>query len=121
MKFEKKIMISVTHGTYGHQDDGYGAMQLANGILAKGGEATLFLRNDGVYIAMKGQDPNQIGLPNYLDEVSDFIELGGEIKLDRPSLEERALVKDDLVEGVEVIERDAVFSLLSQHHFCLTF
>ena len=91
MKFDKKVMISGTHGTYGHQDDGYGALQLANGILAKGGEATLFLRGDGVFLAIKGQDSNEIGLPNYLDELSDFIELDGTIKLDRPSLEERGL------------------------------
>ena len=121
MAFKKKILISVTHGTYGHQDDGYGSLLVANGILAKGVEATLFLRGDGVYIAVKDQAPNEIGLPNNLNELADFTELGGVIKVDRLSLEDRGLVREDLVEDVEVIEREMIFDMLSKHDFCLTF
>ncbi len=121
MAIKKKVMISIMHGTYGHQDDGYGALQLANAILAKGGEASLFLRSDGVYLAMKGQDPKGLGLPNNLDELADFIELGGEIKADRAALQERGLLPDDLIEDVEFIERNQILDLLAEHDFCLTF
>ena len=121
MAFEKNVMISVMHGTYGHQDDGYGALQLANAILAKGGNVTIYLRSDGVYMGIKGQDPKGLGLPNNLDELDDFIELGGVIKADRTALGERGLLPDDLVENIELIGRDKILAMLSEHDFCLTF
>ena len=121
MAFDKKILIAVMHGTYGHQDDSYGAMLVANGILAKGGTTTLFLRGDGVFLAVKDQDPNAIGLPNNLNELADFTELGGRIVVDALSLKERGLVPGDLIEEAECIERAEIFSLLEGHEFCLTF
>ena len=117
----KKIMISLVHGTYGHQDDGFGAVQLANAMLARGAEVTLFLRSDGVYILVKGQDPNDLGLPNNLDELDDFIELGGVIRTVREAVEERGLSKEDLIDDHEFIEWDDVIDLLGEHDFCLTF
>ncbi len=117
----KKVLISLVHGTYGHQDDGFGAVQLANAILARGGECTLFLRSDGVYILVKGQDPNDLGLPSNLDELADFIELGGVIKADRAAVKERGLLESDLIEDHELIEWDDVLGLLEEHDFCLTF
>ncbi len=121
VSLNKKIMISLVHGTYGHQDDGFGAVQLANAMLARGAEVTLFLRSDGVYILVKGQDPNDLGLPSNLDELDDFIELGGVIRTDRKAVEERGLSKEDLIDSHEFIERDEIIDLLGEHEFCLTF
>ena len=113
----KKIMISLVHGTYGHQDDGFGAVQLANAILARGGEVTLFLRSDGVYLIVKGQDPNDLGLPSNLDELADFIELGGVIKTVKEAVEERGLKKEDLINDHELIEWNEVIDLLASGFF----
>lgn len=121
MAFTKKVLIAVAHGTYGHHDDCYGAVQLANGILAKGGEVTMFLRADGIYMAMKAQDPKDIGLPNNLDELADFVELGGVLKLDGESAEERGLNREDMIVDVEFIARDEVLDIITEHDFCLTF
>ena len=121
MALNKKILISLVHGTYGHQDDGFGAVQLANAILARGGEVTLFLRSDGVYLIVKGQDPNDLGLPSNLDELDDFIELGGVIKVEEIAVKERGLLKEDLMEDHELISWDDVLGLLEEHDFCLTF
>ena len=102
-------------------DDGFGAVQLANAILARGGEATLFLRSDGVYLIVKGQDPNDLGLPSNLDELDDFIELGGVIVVEETAVKERGLLKEDLIEDHEFISWDDVLGLLEGHDFCLTF
>ena len=117
----KKIMISLVHGTYGHQDDGFGAVELANVMLARGAEVTLFLRSDGVYLIVRGQDPNDLGLPSNLDELADFIELGGVIRTSREAMEERGLNMEDLIDDHELIERDEVIDLLDEHDFCLIF
>ena len=121
MAMNKKILIALMHGTYGHHDDCYGAIQLANAIVAKGGEVTLFLRRDGVYFAMKGQDPTGLGLPNNLEEISDFLELGGTIKVDSNALASRGLELEDLVEELEIIDSSRVIELIEEHEFCLTF
>ncbi len=118
---KKKILISVIHGTYGHQDDNYGALLLGNGILSKGGEATLYLKGDGVYLAVKNQDPNDIGFPNNLDELSDFLELGGEMKVDSKDLESRGLLSEDLVEDAQVIEEEKIMELLAEHDLIVNF
>jgi len=121
MVMKKNILIALMHGTYGHHDDCYGAIQLANAIVAKGGDVTLFLRSDGVYFAMKGQDPKDLGLPNNLKEISDFLELGGKIKVDSDALASRGLEPEDLVDGLEIMECSKAIELIEQHEFCLTF
>ena len=121
MAIKKKILIAMMHGTYGHHDDCYGAIQLANAIVAKGGEVTLFLRSDGVYFAMKRQDPTDLGLPNNLDEISDFLELGGMIKVDSNALTSRGLRPEDLIEELEIMDSSKAIELIEEHEFCLTF
>ncbi|MDO9536985.1 MAG: DsrE family protein [Thermoplasmata archaeon] len=121
MSMKKKIMISLMHGTYGHHDDCYGAIQLANAIVAKGGEVTLFLRSDGVYFAMKAQNPTGLGLPNNLAEISDFLELGGTIKVDSNALTSRGLEPRDLIDEAEIMDSALAIDLIEQHEFCLTF
>jgi sulfur relay (sulfurtransferase) DsrF/TusC family protein len=121
MAMKKKVLISVIHGTYGHQDDNYGALLLANGILSKGGETTIYLKGDGVYLAVKNQDPNDIGFPNNLDELGDFLELGGEMKVDKRSLNSRGLLQGDLVEDAQVIDDDKIMDLLTEHDLIVNF
>jgi len=72
-----KLLIYCTHGTYGRDDDAYGALLQANHAVARGMNVTLVLVEDGALLSKKGQNPSKIGLPNNLDEIEDFIELGG--------------------------------------------
>jgi sulfur relay protein TusB/DsrH len=116
-----RYLIAVAHGTYGHNDDSYGALLVANGILARGWDATMLLREDGVYMALKGQDPNDIGLDNNLKHISDLVELGGRIVALRSSLEARGIEEDELVDAVEIIDREALLDVIDDHDFCLTF
>lgn len=114
-------LISVAHGTYGHNDDSYGALLVANGILARGWEADMLLREDGVYMALKGQDPNDIGLDNNLKHMADLVELGGTIYVLGPSLKERGLERDELIDGIEIIGPEDLLRIVDRHDFCLTF
>jgi len=117
----KRILITVSHGTYGHDDDANGAMLLANGILAKGYDTSLLLREDGVYMALKGQDPNEIGLDNNLKQLADFVELGGTIYVLHPSLEARAVERVELIDDIKVIGREDLVKVLEEHDFCINF
>ena len=117
----KRYLIAVAHGTYGHNDDVYGALLVGNGLLARGWDATMVLREDGVYMALKGQDPNDIGLDNNLKHMADFVELGGRIVALRPSLEGRGIETDELVEDIEIVDFEEMVNIVDDHDFCLTF
>ncbi|HID73473.1 MAG TPA: hypothetical protein EYP43_00315 [Thermoplasmata archaeon] len=118
---ETTILIYATHGTYGRDDDSYGTMLMANAALAKGVPTTLLLVDDGVAMAVAGQDTSRLGLPNNLDEITDFLDLGGRLCILRGSLEERGIRKDELVEGAEVVDTGDVVDLIEGHRITLTF
>ncbi len=117
----KKLLIYATHGTYGRDDDAYGAMLAANAALAKGMEVTMVLVEDGVAMAKAGQDPSRLGVPNNLDEMADYIELGGRLVLVREHLEERGIGEGELIDDCEIIPLAGVVGLLEEHDISLTF
>lgn len=120
-KGKKSYLLAVAHGTYGHNDDAYGALLVANGILARGWDATLLLREDGVYMALKGQDPNDIGLDNNLKHLADLLDLGGRIYIMAPSMEARGIDRGDLIDEVEVIGPERMVEIVDDHDFCMIF
>jgi sulfur relay protein TusB/DsrH len=117
----KRTLISLSHGTYGHDDDAYGAMLVLNAILALGSQASLLLRDDGVYMALKGQDPNEIGLENNLKQLSDLIDLGGKIFVLGPSLEARGIERSELIDEITIIERTDLVKVLMEHELFISF
>ena len=115
------VLFLITRGTYGRFDDALGAILVANPALAKKQAVTMLLVGNGVYLAMKGQEPSDIFLPNNLPEVSDFIKLGGQILVHRESMEKRGIGKDELIEDIELIENNRVVIEIERHDQCLTF
>lgn len=117
----KSILIYATHGTYGRDDDAYGTMLAANAALAKGMDVTLVLVDDGVAMAKTGQDTAVLGLPNNLEEMADFTELGGRLVAAAESLGERGMTGEDLVEAAEVMPMRDIVKLVEEHGVTLTF
>jgi sulfur relay protein TusB/DsrH len=112
---KKRTLVILSHGTYGHNDDAYGAMLVINAILAMGSEASLLLREDGVYMALKGQDPNEIGLEDNLKQISDLLDLGGKVYVLGPSLEARAIERPELIDDITIIGREDLVKVLEEH------
>jgi len=115
------VLFMLTRGTYGRFDDVYGAILVANATLAKQQGATMLLVNDGIYLAMKNQDPSRISLGSNLPEISDFHELGGRLLAHRGSIEKRGVETTDLIDGVEIIEDDRIVLEIERHGVSLTF
>ncbi len=115
------VLFMVTRGTYGRYDDVYGAILVANATLAKQQGATMLLINDGIYLAMKDQEPSRIALASNLPEISDFHELGGRLLAHRESLEKRGVDSSDFIDGVEIIEDDRIVLEIERHSVSLTF
>lgn len=117
----RATLIILTRGTYGHHDDAFSAVQVGNALLAEEEKATLLLLEDGVYFAVKGQNPSALELPNNLRYVEDFLELGGRIVAAEAALRKRGLTPQDLVEGVEVASYSRLVKELESHAVSVTF
>jgi sulfur relay (sulfurtransferase) DsrF/TusC family protein len=117
----RTVLIYCVHGTYGRDDDAYGAMLMTNASLAKGMEVALVLADDGVTMALTGQDTSRIGLPNNLDEIQDTFDLGGRLLVVREALAERGIREDELVEGAEVIDGSDLAGLMMENDVTFTF
>jgi sulfur relay (sulfurtransferase) DsrF/TusC family protein len=115
------VLFMMTRGTYGRFDDVYGAILLANATLAKQQGATMLLINDGIYLALKDQEPARISLSSNLPEISDFHELGGRLLAHSESIEKRGIEPADFIDGVEIIEDDRIVLEIERHSVSLTF
>ena len=117
----RATLIILTRGTYGHHDDAFSAIQVGNALLAEEERATILLLDDGVYFAVREQNPSPLGLPNNLRYVEDFLELGGRILAVEAALRKRGLSPQDLVDGVEVVPYSRVVRELESHAVTVTF
>ncbi len=115
------LLIFCTHGTYGRDDDTYGALLLANTALAKGTSVTLLLLEDGVLMSKKNQNTSKIGLPNNLTELQDFIDLGGTLRIEQTSLDERGINPSELIHPHILTPPSKIPDLIALHTLSLTF
>lgn len=114
-------LILLTRGTYGHWDDAFSAIQVGNAVLAVEEAATMLLLDDGVYFAVRGQDPSDIGIINNTSFIEDFLELGGRMLALETSLRRRGLAPQDLMDGVAVITPAQMAREIARHSVSVTF
>jgi sulfur relay (sulfurtransferase) DsrF/TusC family protein len=115
------LLIICTHGTYGRDDDLYGALLASNASLAKGMKVTLLLIDEGVFACKKNQNPMKLGLPSSLDELNDFLELGGNLLVEDSSLVERGIEKKEMIDGAKIIKIKKIDEIIKKHDVSLTF
>lgn len=114
-------LVIITKGTYKHHDDAYTAILLANAVAAFQEKATVLLIDDGVYMAVKGQEPSALGVPNFIKYIGDLRELQGRILVLKDSLNMRYLDNKQLVDGVQVVDMEGVCQEIKDHQVTLTF
>ncbi len=73
-------------------------------------DATLGLYADGVYLALAGQNSSLLDVPNLSDILYAYPEL--RVLAHEPSLAERGLLSQGLVERVELVDEDEFLELI---------
>ena len=124
----KDILIIVRHGPYGGFQAAE-ALRHANGAITLGYRPIVVLVDDGVYLAKEGQEPGQsewLPLDATLEEVIarglyEIKDSPGEFYVEKDSLERRRMDIDELVEGLEVIDRNKVSQLMAEYNLQLIF
>lgn len=71
---------------------------------------TLGLFAEGVYLALAGQESKALGLPNLSDIIYAYPEI--RILAHEPSLAERGLMNQSLIERVELVDEDEFIELI---------
>ena len=118
---EKKILLLITHGTYGYLDDVLGSVYIGNASKARLLDSTIVLMGDGVYCAVNGQDPSDISYPSNIGLVSDYIELEGELYVLQSSIEKRGITPDEFLDGTKVLKDEELAGKVEDHTVILTF
>ena len=121
MMVYNKILFYVPFGTYGRDDDAFGAILAANAALAKGMEVAMVLVENGVCMAKTGQVPAPIGFPNNLDELTDFVDLDGRLLVSKDALGKRGIFHEELMEGSKVITNIELAEIIKEYPLTLTF
>lgn len=103
MAEEERILLICTHAS----DDPETAaipFVMANAAMAMDVKATIVLQSHGVYLAKKGYAQNMVrpgGFDPFTKLISDFKELGGELKVCVPCIKERHIEESDLIDGAK--------------------
>ncbi len=90
------------------------AVRHALGAMSWDIAVSLILVDGGVQLARKGQDDTDTGFTNLEATLKDCAEMGVEVFADNLSLIEHELKKEDVVEGVKVVNESAIAALLKQ-------
>ena len=89
--------VVVMEAPYG-RERAYTALRFALTAALEGHQVRLFLVQDGVFVAKKGQSPEQF--PNMAGMLEDAIREGVEVKTCTPCCKARAVTPADVVKGV---------------------
>jgi sulfur relay (sulfurtransferase) complex TusBCD TusD component (DsrE family) len=110
------IIVQITKPPFG-QENTFAGLYVASASLSKGLEVIVILMGDGVYAAEKGQiDPQRnIFLPPTETQLSDIVELGGRVIVDRNALYERGIEDGKLIGGLEVKEMGEIQNVILDH------
>ncbi|MFI5295311.1 MAG: DsrE family protein [Thermodesulfovibrionales bacterium] len=90
------------------------AVRHALGAMSGDIAVSLILVDGGVQLARKGQDDTNTGFTNLEAALKDCAEMGAEVFADNLSLIQHELKKEDIVEGVKIVNESAIAALLKQ-------
>jgi len=99
MKTETVTMI-INEAAYG-KERAWNALRLAMALMIKSVKVNIFLLEDGVTVAKKGQRPPE-GYYNLEKMLAQLVQSGAKVRACGTCLQARGLSQKDLVPGVEV-------------------
>lgn len=98
----RSVFYLLDNAPYG-SEKAYGVLNAASVSLKM--DVTLGLYGDGVYLALAGQDSKRLGIPNNSDIIYAYPEI--RVIAHEPSLAERCLLSQSLVERIELMDECA--------------
>ena len=106
------VLIIVDKAPYGYEDT-FSGFYVAIACLNRGMKADVLLLGDGVYSAIKDQEPGgRVDYPK-VGELSYLVFPEGSIFVHKESMQDRGIEEDDLVEAAQIINDNKLYELIS--------
>ncbi len=115
----KKVVILSTHPPYSSAINAE-AYRAALGLAFSEMEVHLVLCHDGVFAALKNQNPSLINMKSMEEVYKNISSTGIKLYIDRKSMEERNIKDEDIVNG-KIIDDDELKNIIDSSDTVLTF
>nr|MDO8100472.1 DsrE family protein [Candidatus Njordarchaeota archaeon] len=110
--------VVVMEAPYG-RERAYTALRFALTAALEGHKVRMFLVQDGVFVAKKGQTPN--GFPNIADLLEEAIKEGIEVKMCTPCCKARGVSPAETVHGVSMVTMSDLVQWSAESDKVITF
>jgi len=105
------VLIIVDKAPYGYEDT-FSGFYVAIACLNRGMASDVLLVGDGIYAAIRDQEPGgSVNYPN-VGELSYLIFPEGNIFVHLESMQERGIGEDDLVEAAQIINDKELYDII---------
>jgi tRNA 2-thiouridine synthesizing protein C len=115
----KKVLVLIRTAPYGMATAGEGFRAII-GLAGMGVETHAVFADDGVLVALKGQNPSALGMHNLEDAYSQLADFGAKLYVHIPSLAQRGLLQEDCI-GVKFLSDDKLRELIWKVDHVITF
>ena len=119
MSKPKTVTLIIFESAYG-KERAWNALRMAQGLVAKGIGVNIFLIEDGVNGAKKGQKPPE-GYYNLEKMLEGLIKGGVKVRACITCLKARGLAQEDLVAGVEIGKTLELGDWIMESHAVISF
>ncbi len=113
------VLLIAFKGSYLTWDHSDSVVELSKAILAVGKPVTLFLKDDGILMAKKGQNPSDID--SLGDKLKDTVEFKGRVLVCKDSMKRRGIKPEDLIDNLELVDPSQIYREFMIHDTVLTF
>jgi len=115
----KKVCVLVKSCTYGMASPGE-AYRAIIGLAGMDVDTSAVLVDDGVFAAIKGQDPSVIEMQSLELAYKSIGEFGAKLYIHKESMEKRGIKKDEIIEA-NMLDTDALRKMINEADAVITF
>ncbi len=115
----KKVCILIKSCSYGMASAGE-AYRTIVGLAGMEVDTNVVLVDDGVFIAMKGQDPSEIEMQSLELAYTSIGEFGAKLYVHKESMEKRGVKEDEIIEA-NMLNTDGLKKIINEMDAVITF
>lgn len=110
----------ITKPPYG-LEDAFAGLRLALAMAVNGLKTSVIMTEDGVYNAIGKQKPEAVAMPSNVEATVELFDFDVPVYVVREDLEERGISESALFEGLKMVDRSALKTMLAEHDVSTTF
>lgn len=113
-----KISVMIMESPYGREKP-YTALRFALTAILDGNDVILTLMQDGIYVGLKEQNPNEY--PNHLEYLESAISEGLKVIVCGVCCKSRGIKQEHLVEGAKIVGMHEIVQAVAESEQHITF